>query len=131
MSQHQKMTYNNVVTSGQVCMSKGINRLCCDIIAVSQHQLNVLAQERQCCDIGINLQHCISMLQHHHDMELSQETRNCPKNFQCRDISYNPRQLTTPTSRHHHDITLTSTTRVANLGFLKCVILASFLGPKT
>ena len=98
---------------------------------MSQHQVNVTTQELQCRDIRINLQQCIPMSRHHHDMDSTLENEKFQIYF------FDVVTLTTThdidnydvvTSSQHHQ---TAASRVAILGVLKYVILASFLGSKT
>ena len=77
------------------------------------------------------MQQCISMSRHHHDMDSTLENEKCQTDFF---------DVTTSVATHdidNYDVTTSSrhpqtvAARVGILGFLKCVILASFLGPKT
>ena len=74
---------------------------------------------------------CISMSRHHHYMDSTLENENLQTDFfhvatlaATHDIDNNDVR----TSSRHHQKTAAS---AGILGFLKCEILASFLGPKT
>ena len=80
------------------------------------------------------MQQCISMSRHHHDMDSTLENEKCQTDFfdvatSATTHDFDNYDVTT-SSRHSHT-TATAIARAGILGFSKCVILASFLGPKT